>query len=122
MPEQRADCAGISWPPKRAGAWNGDRVRQAKSLAAFATELKASSGDQDVLLLGDLSAYSQEDPIEVLREAGYTDLGETLDPSRYSYVFDAASGSLDHALASEALLPKVTDLTHWNINSVESFA
>jgi len=104
------------------GAWNGDRVRQAESLAAFSTELQASTGDPDVLLLGDLNAYSQEDPIEVLRRAGYTDLGETLDPGRYSYVFDAASGSLDHALASGALLPKVTDLTHWNINSVESFA
>lgn len=104
------------------GQWNGDRVRQAQSLAAFGTKLKASSGDQDVLLLGDLNAYSQEDPMEVLRKAGYLDLGTVLDPGRYSYVFDGRSGSLDHALASVALVPKVTDLTHWNINSVESFA
>lgn len=104
------------------GQWNGDRVRQAQSLAAFSTELKARSGDQDVLLLGDFNAYSQEDPMEVLRKAGYLDLGTALDPGRYSYVFDGRSGSLDHALASEALVPKVTDLTHWNINSVESFA
>ena len=104
------------------GQWNGDRVRQAASLAAFAEQLVGRSGDQDVLLLGDLNAYTQEDPMDVLREAGFTDLGETLDPGRYSYVFDGGSGSLDHALASAALLPKVTDLTHWNINSVESFA
>ena len=104
------------------GQWNGDRVRQARSLAAFARQLAAGSGDPDVLLLGDLNAYSQEDPIEVLRAAGYTDLGETLDPGRYSYVFQAASGSLDHALASRALARKVTELTHWNINSVESSA
>jgi len=58
----------------------------------------------------------------VLRDAAYTDLGERFDPGRYSYVFDGASGSLDHALASAALLPKITDVTHWNINSVESFA
>lgn len=32
------------------------------------------------------------------------------------------SGSLDHALATGALAAKVTDLTHWNINAVESFA
>jgi len=104
------------------GQWNGDRVRQAASLAAFSDRLRASSGDPDVLLLGDLNAYSQEDPIDTLRDAGFTDLGELLDPGRYSYVFDAGSGSLDHALASASLLPKVTDLTHWNINSVESFA
>ncbi|WP_210481330.1 ExeM/NucH family extracellular endonuclease [Naasia sp. SYSU D00948] len=104
------------------GAWNGDRVRQAQSLAAFTEQLRASTGDEDVVLLGDFNAYMQEDPIETLREAGYVDLGETLDPGRYSYVFDDMSGSLDHALATEELAAKVTDLVHWNINAVESFA
>lgn len=104
------------------GQWNGDRVRQAAALSRLAQQLQASTGDPDVLLMGDLNAYSQEDPIQALRDAGYTDLGETLDPGRYSYVFGAASGSLDHAMASPSLTTKVTDLTHWNINSVESFA
>jgi len=50
------------------------------------------------------------------------DLGEKLDAGRYSYVFDELSGSLDHALATSSLTAKVTDLVHWNINAVESFA
>ncbi|MGY1796097.1 ExeM/NucH family extracellular endonuclease [Geodermatophilus sp. SYSU D00525] len=104
------------------GQWNGDRVRQAQSVAAFAAQLAESTGDTDVVLQGDLNAYSQEDPIEALREAGFTDLGEEFDPGRYSYVFDELSGSLDHALASRSLADKVTDVAHWNINSVESFA
>ena len=104
------------------GAWNGDRVRQAESLAAFTERLRASTGDGDVLVMGDLNAYTREDPIEVLRRAGFTDLGEAFDPGRYSYVFDDRSGSLDHAMASPALLPKITDAVHWNINAVESFA
>ena len=104
------------------GAWNGDRTRQAASLATFADQLRTSTGDPDVLLLGDFNAYSQEDPVERLRSAGFVDLGEQFDPGRYSYVFDDASGSLDHALASSELTAKVTDLTHWNINAVESFA
>ncbi|MFC4692671.1 ExeM/NucH family extracellular endonuclease [Geodermatophilus arenarius] len=104
------------------GEWNGDRVRQARSVAAFAAQLARSTGDPDVILQGDLNAYSQEDPIEVLREAGFTDLGEALDPGRYSYVYDELSGSLDHALATASLADKVTDAAHWNINSVESFA
>ena len=82
------------------GQWNGDRVRQAESLAAFADRLRRRSRDPDVLLLGDFNAYTQEDPIEKLRDAGFVDLGELLDPGRYSYVFDDHSGSLDHALAS----------------------
>ena len=104
------------------GEWNGDRVRQAESLAAFVADLRASTGEDDVLLLGDFNAYTQEDPIEALRDAGLTDLGEELDPGRYSYVFDDMSGSLDHALATASLTAKVTDVTHWNINAVESFA
>jgi predicted extracellular nuclease len=104
------------------GAFNGDRTRQAASLAGFADQLRAGSGDEDVVLMGDINAYSQEDPIIHLREAGYGDLGEEFDPGRYSYVFNALSGSLDHALATEALTAKVTDVAHWNINAVESFS
>jgi uncharacterized protein len=104
------------------GAWNGDRTRQAVSLAGFAEDLAEDTGDEDVLLVGDFNAYSQEDPIDALRQAGFSDLGTALDPGRYSYVFDDQSGSLDHALASESLSEKVTGLAHWNINAVESFA
>jgi uncharacterized protein len=106
----------------RQGAWNGDRTRQAESLAAFVDTLRDESDEDDVVLLGDFNAYTQEDPIETLRRAGFTDLGEEFDPGRYSYVFDDMSGSLDHALATESLTAKVTDVTHWNINAVESFA
>ncbi len=104
------------------GAWNGDRVRQARSLASFADRLRTQAQDPDVVLLGDLNSYGQEDPIRVLRRAGFVDLGPRFDPGRYSYVFDARSGSLDHALATRRLAAKVTDVAHWNINAVESFA
>ncbi|SFO53110.1 hypothetical protein SAMN05660359_04100 [Geodermatophilus obscurus] len=104
------------------GAYNGDRTRQAESLVGFADDLRAATGDEDVVLLGDFNAYTQEDPIVALREGGYADLGEKLDPGRYSYVFDGLSGSLDHALATAALAEKVTGLAHWNINAVESSA
>ncbi|WP_432502632.1 ExeM/NucH family extracellular endonuclease [Kineococcus arenarius] len=104
------------------GAYNGDRVRQAESLAGFIADLRESTGDADVVAMGDFNAYTREDPIEVLREAGLTDLGSEFDEGGYSYVYDALSGSLDHALATAELTAKVTGATHWNINSVESFA
>jgi predicted extracellular nuclease len=104
------------------GQWNGDRVRQAASLAGFIGTLRRSTGDADVVALGDFNAYTREDPIVTLNEAGLVDLGTVFDEGRYSYVFDDASGSLDHALATAELTAKVTDLTHWNINGVESFA
>ncbi|MCZ2839987.1 ExeM/NucH family extracellular endonuclease [Modestobacter sp. VKM Ac-2985] len=104
------------------GNFNGDRMRQAESLAAFGDRLEAQTGDPDVVLMGDFNAYTQEDPIEALRDEGFVNLGEEFDPGRYSYVFNALSGSLDHALATAELAAKVTDVVHWNINSVESFA
>ncbi|MGY1703606.1 ExeM/NucH family extracellular endonuclease [Geodermatophilus sp. SYSU D00697] len=102
------------------GAWNGDRVRQARSLAGFVEDLAVT--DPDVVVLGDLNAYTREDPVEALRAAGLTELGERFDPGRYSYVFDGRSGSLDHALATPSLTARVTGLAHWNVNAVESSA
>lgn len=104
------------------GASNADRVAQAESLVAFADEIVAAVGDPDVLLLGDFNAYSKEDPIDVIRAAGFVDLGETLNPGDHSYVFNGESGSLDHAFASPSQLAKVTGMDTWNINAVESVA
>ncbi len=102
------------------GASNQSRVRQATALAAFSTAEQAKYGTDRVFMLGDFNAYSEEDPMVVLRDAGYTDLGPAADASEYSYVFSGLSGSLDHVLASPAALEDVTGVDIWNINSVES--
>jgi len=102
------------------GASNADRVRQAQALAAFSTTEQAKYGTDRVFMLGDFNAYSEEDPMVVLRDAGYTDLGPAEDSTEYSYVFSGLSGSLDHVLASPAALEAVTGVDIWNINSTES--
>ncbi|WP_170108414.1 ExeM/NucH family extracellular endonuclease [Actinophytocola xinjiangensis] len=101
------------------GAFNGDRVRQARSLVSFVDGLKADSGSEDVLLLGDFNAYTQEDPMAVLYDASYVDLNDT---GKSSYVFGGESGSLDHAVASPSLAGRVTGVDVWQINSHESYA
>ncbi|MEV4758850.1 ExeM/NucH family extracellular endonuclease [Micromonospora sp. NPDC049559] len=104
------------------GPFNGDRVRQARSLAAFVDRLKADSGSEDVLLLGDFNAYTQEDPMQVLYDKQYADLNTRFSTGKHSYVFGGESGSLDHALASPSLASRVTGVDIWQINAVESFA
>ena len=104
------------------GASNADRVKQATALAAFSTKMQTQYGTDKVFMLGDFNAYSQEDPMVVLDDAGYTDLGPALDSSEWSYVYSGLSGSLDHVLASPAALATVTGVDIWNINSVESVA
>ena len=55
--------------------------------------------------MGDLNAYAREDPLTMsLADAGYTDLAaQELGDDAYSYVFDGQIGTLDYALANDAL-------------------
>ncbi|MFE5310033.1 ExeM/NucH family extracellular endonuclease [Isoptericola sp. NPDC056605] len=102
------------------GASNESRVRQATALVAFADDVAADAGTDAVLLVGDLNSYEQEDPVVVLTDAGYTDLGPTT--GEYTYAFDGAVGSLDHALASSGLIDRVTGTDIWNVNAYEPVA
>ncbi|OFI38636.1 multifunctional nuclease/2',3'-cyclic-nucleotide 2'-phosphodiesterase/5'-nucleotidase/3'-nucleotidase [Arthrobacter sp. SW1] len=105
---------------KGQGASNLARTKQAQSLLAFANDLQAAKGTDKVFLIGDFNAYSQEDPIKVLSDAGYTDLESGT--GKHSYLFGGMVGSLDHVLASPAAKATVTGTDIWNINSVESVA
>lgn len=101
------------------GAFNGDRTRQAEALVTFTDEVAAEFGTEAVFLTGDFNSYSQEDPMQVLYEAGYTNLQSE---GEWSYSFSGQSGSLDHVLANDAALESVTGSDIWEINAVESVA
>ena len=98
---------------------NLDRVQQANALLDFLEGNPTGTADPDYVLLGDFNAYYQEDPIDVLRDGGFTVAG---DPTSYSYTFGGQLGSLDHFLYSGSLAGQVTGSTKWNINSDEADA
>jgi predicted extracellular nuclease len=98
---------------------NATRVAQATRLRDWVTATLVPL-DPDVLVIGDLNSYKGEDPITLLRNAGYTDLVEQFGGANaYSYVFDGQLGYLDHALANASLLPYITDTQDWHINADE---
>ncbi|QLG09888.1 ExeM/NucH family extracellular endonuclease [Deinococcus sp. D7000] len=100
------------------GCWNMLRVDQAKALLTFADKLKAT--DPDVLLMGDLNSYGEEDPIKALEAGGFDSLNKRIPAEdRYSYQFDGLFGYLDHALSSPSLSTQVTGITEWHINADE---
>lgn len=101
------------------GAFNGDRVRQATKLAAFADSFAAARGIEAVFLAGDFNSYSQEDPMQVLYDAGFEPIES---PGEETYSFSGLSGSLDHVLGNEAAMAMVTDADIWDINASESVA
>lgn len=98
------------------GCYNGTRKAQAFALADQWTNLRALTGIEAQLVVGDMNAYREEDPVDVLRAAGFADLSPV---GSRTYTFDRTAGALDHALASPALLGAVTGAAVWSINSVE---
>jgi len=104
------------------GAWNQKRVKQAEKLLGFIKRLQVSSGDADVLSVGDFNAYTQESPILALRSGGLQHLNLRLAPEeRYSFGFDGRYGSLDHAMATPTLAKQVTGFAEWHINADEPY-
>lgn len=117
-----SSCADAGDPTDPDGQGNCNLVRTAaaEALAEWAESDPTMTGTENVLIIGDLNSYDKEDPIDVLRAAGYTDLllqeeGEYA----YTYVFDGMLGYLDYALANEALAGQVVDAAAWAINADE---
>ena len=131
------------------GSCNALRVSAAMTLG---NALNEESLPERKIILGDLNAYSAEDPVAVLTDYtpeargytittavntemddsasvevessfGYHNLAEEFDAEGFSYWFYGTEqvGSLDHVLASEAMLEDAIDGAHWNINSVEAY-
>ncbi len=100
------------------GCFNADRVAQATALARFTRTLDGP----DVMVVGDLNSYGDEDPIDVLKSVGFVDLIESrlAEKDRYSYVFDGQAGYLDHALVTRQLARRITGVDIWHINADEA--
>lgn len=97
------------------GANNLARLEGVDALTAWLATDPTGSGDPDFLLLGDFNAYTREDPIVALEEAGF----RRIDVPGHSYAFDGMLGSLDHAFATTKLYERLVGATEWDINASE---
>ena len=117
-----SSCDSIGDPNLNDGQGNcpGTRANAALALADYLEIDPTRSGDPDILIIGDLNAYKNDDAITTLIARGYTDLTEEFGgPNAYGYVFDGQLGYLDHALANGSLLSQVTYITDWHVNADE---
>ncbi len=111
---------GDDQPDHLGGNCNGTRTLAAAALADWLLADPTGSGDPDSMIIGDLNSYAMETPISALDDAGYSDLlWEFEGPNAYTYVFQGASGYLDHAHASPSLSAQVADAAPWHINTDE---
>jgi predicted extracellular nuclease len=98
------------------GCYNGTRRDQAAALMASWSDIRQSTGIEAQLAVGDMNAYSEEDPLDVLRAGGMDDL---LPSGSYSYLYGGTFGALDHAFGTPMLATAVTGAATWTINSHE---
>jgi len=107
-------------PADLQGFFNTERVEQAQRLLTLVETVKADPAKgENVLLVGDFNAYAEEDPAQVLTDAGLIDLVPEKTDGEYTYTFDGELGSLDHAFATPEFAASVTGVDVWNINSPE---
>ncbi|MBZ0299186.1 MAG: ExeM/NucH family extracellular endonuclease [Anaerolineae bacterium] len=117
-----SDCNDVGDPDlgDGQGNCNGTRTLAAQALVNWLATDPTNSGDSDVLLIGDMNSYANEDPIQAFLSGGFVNLvAQFIGPEAYSYVFDGEWGYLDHALANGSLAGQVTGVTEWHINADE---
>ena len=108
------------------GAYNASRRSQALAICNYIGSQTSNGRRARVLIIGDLNAYEQEDPIDAMRANGLVDL-HARKPAKpaagkkknYSFIYYGQSGSLDHAMATEELAADVTGIATWHINADE---
>jgi len=99
------------------GCWNPMRLAAAKRMSAWAKNVALSTGTENILILGDMNAYRNEDPINAIRQAGFKELMDEKQGKTYSFVFFGQHGTLDYAFSSESLLDNIDNAFIWNVNA-----
>ena len=111
------------------GCWNAARVEAARALSDWlATDPTGQgAGAAMTVVLGDLNAHAEEDPLRLLREAGWRDAFAVAaaDPDGappHSFVFRGEAARLDHALLGAGLAERLRGAAEWHANADEGEA
>lgn len=100
------------------GCWSALRTDSARRLAAWLDTGPTGTPAGMTAIVGDLNAYAMEDPLRLLREAGWQDaFGDRQDV--YTYVYQGQAGRLDHMLLGPALAARLRGAEIWHANADE---
>lgn len=103
-----------------ASCWNAARSDSSKRLDAWLKTDPTGSRGELTMIVGDLNAHAQEQPLRELYAAGWQDAFAVAKvQAPYSYVYDGELGRLDHALLSPALAARLRGAAEWHTNANE---
>ena len=108
---------GVNTNSDGQGCWNQLRKDSAEEMTRWTRDLADNAGINSILILGDMNAYRDEDPIEAIRDAGFIELMDAQKGSNYSFVFHGRRGALDYAFVSDALHKTVDNAFIWHVNT-----
>lgn len=102
----------------KSSSYDTDNTRQ-QNMSYLVNKIStALQNDPDILVMGDLNAYTMEESNLMLsRDEGFVDLLMRDDPTGYSYVYQNLVGYLDHAYCSPNMSPQVTRAVSYHLNA-----
>ncbi|MDE8652113.1 choice-of-anchor I family protein [Novosphingobium album (ex Liu et al. 2023)] len=95
---------------------NGSAAERLVQAQAVADYVESLDSDTQVIVLGDLNEFTNEESLAPLFDAGMTAMSLSLDPTeRYSYLFEGNAQELDQTFVSLNLLDQARlDIVHAN--------
>ncbi|MEA1080109.1 ExeM/NucH family extracellular endonuclease [Marinobacter qingdaonensis] len=112
-------------PGNGEGCYANQRRHSAQALVDWLARVPEPANLAGTLVTGDLNAYARETPIELFRAAGYASMTHQFQPCSAhhcpgtTYRYNGATGTLDYALASASLQPRVLAARPWKLNADE---
>lgn len=98
------------------GCYNELRRSQVNALLDHWSGIRSASGIEAQLIMGDLNAYGEEDPLDRLRASG---LEYRTAAEGYTHGYASMFGALDHAFTTVAMGSAITGTAVWHINTDE---
>lgn len=105
------------------GTFNFTRTQAALALVDWLASNPTNTTDTDFLIIGDLNAYLNEDPITTIKNGSYQNLVDNFaNTNPYSSVVEGQQGLSDYAFANTDLNDQITGAAIWHINADEARA
>lgn len=100
------------------GCYNAHRRDQSQELVEHWAGVRAATGIDAQLIMGDFNSYYQEDPPDLMRANGLTSLVPD-NSQNYTFRYGTLIGALDHAFGTPEMTDAITGAEPWAINSDE---
>jgi predicted extracellular nuclease len=100
------------------GCWNKARLAAVRAEIPWLEALAKEMGTQNILVLGDMNSWRNEDPVRQFADSGFIELVEHHSGlPQHSFLYWGQTGTLDYAFASPALAKYARSAMIWHINA-----